>query len=104
MKIKFHGTNREGALKILKSGFAPNTHFAAHLEDSLEMGCSWVFMVEFPDDTSDHWQFINPLKISPKRIKRLTQYHPIVRVGTQPHLTRKMDNKIESKNLTGVPL
>ena len=104
MKIKFHGTNKEGALKILTSGFAPYTHFASHLEDSLKMGGSWVFMVEFPDNTSDNWQLVAQRKISPKRIKRLTQYRPIVRVGTQPHLTRKIDSEQEHKNLLGIPL
>jgi len=38
--IAFHGTNKRGALAILKNGFAPYTHFAAHLEDSLEFGGS----------------------------------------------------------------
>ena len=104
MKIKFHGTNKEGALKIIKTGFKPNTHFAGHLEDSLEMGGSWVFMVEFPDNTPDGWQFITRAKISPERIKRLTQYRPVVRIGTQPHLTRKIDSKTEHFNLLGKPL
>jgi len=104
MKIKFHGTNKVGALRIIKEGFAAYTHFAAHLEDSLEYGGSWVFMVKFQDNISDNWQFITKRKIRPERIYRLTQYRPIVRIGTQPHLTRKVDSKKESKNLDGIPI
>jgi len=104
MKIKFHGTNKKRALKIMKEGFRAGTHFACHLEDSLEFGGSWVFMVEFPNGVPDSWQFVPKRKIGTKRIKRLTQYRPIVRVGTQIHLTRKVDSKNESRNLIGIPL
>ena len=103
MRIAFHGTNKDRALEILKIGFAPHTHFAQHLEDALEFGGSWVFMVKFKE-ISDNWQFLNKRRILPSRIKRLTQYRPIVRVGTQPHVTRKVDSKNESDNLKGKPL
>ena len=101
--IAFHGTNKKGALAILKSGFAPYIHFAQHLENALEFGGSWVFMVYFKE-VPNNWQFLNKRRIPISRIKRLTQYRPIVRVGTQPHLTRKIDSKTEHKNLLGVPL
>lgn len=103
MTIKFHGTNKKGAMAILKSGFAPYTHFAAHLEDALEYGGSWVFMVKFKK-VSENWQIVTKRRISSRRIYRLTQYRPIVRVGTQVHLTRKVDNRTESRNLTGIPI
>ena len=101
--LAFHGTNKKGALDILKTGFAPHTHFAKNLQDSLEFGGSWVFMVWFKNEPTN-WQFLNKRRISPKRIYRLTQYRPIVRIGTQKHLTRKIDSKTENKNLIGVPL
>jgi len=103
MKIVFHGTNKENALKIIKHGFKTGTHFAEHLEDSLEFGGSWVFMVKF-ENPPKNWQFVTDESLPPSRIYRLTQYQPIVRIGIQPHFTRKLDNKQESKNLTGVPL
>lgn len=101
MKIKFHGTNKINALKIIKNGFLKGTQFASHLEDSLEFGGSWVFMVKFPNNTTDSWQFVCKRKINPKRIFRLTQYRPIVRIGTQEHLSRKIDGKTEHYNLLG---
>lgn len=99
----FHGTNKDGALAILKDGFQPETYFAQHLEDALEFGGSWVFMVWFKEVPHD-WQYRNKVRIPPENIHRLTQYNPIVRIGTQPHLTRKLDSEEESKNLDGVPL
>ena len=105
MKYKFHGTNRKIALSIIEQGyFNKGTHFAAHLEDSLEMGGSWVFIVEFDDSVSEHWQFISEDRVPLSKVKRLTQYRPIVRIGTQAHLTRKIDSKQESINLIGIPL
>ena len=101
--LAYHGTNKENALKILKNGFKPYTHFAQHLEDALEFGGSWVFRVWFKN-VPQNWQFLNKRRIKPSRIDRLTQYRPIVRIGTQPHLTRKVDSKTESKNLDGIPL
>jgi len=104
MKIMYHGTNKERALKIIKNGFSIYTHFAMHLEDALEFGGSWVFVVEFADEIPSNWQYVTRQKVKANRIKRLTQYRPIVRIGTQPHLTRKVDSKQESKNLIGIPL
>jgi len=102
-KLCFHGTNKENALKILNKGFEKGTHFAKHLEDSLEFGGSWVFMVWFKEDYKN-WQFVSNEKIPISKVFRLTQYRPIVRIGTQSHLTRKVDSKIESNNLIGKPL
>jgi len=99
----YHGTNKENAIKIIKEGFAVGTHFAHHLEDALEFGGSWVFMVKWKNKPQN-WQFLNKKKIPPERIHRLTQYRPIVRIGTQPHLTRKTDSMTEHFNLLGKPL
>ena len=99
----YHGTNRANALKIIKEGICVGTHFAHHLEDALEFGGSWVFRIKW-EDKSDNWQFLNMEHILPERIERLTQYQPVVRIGTQPHLTRKLDSAQESKNLDGIPL
>ena len=99
----YHGTNKENALKIIKEGFAVGTHFAHHIEECLEFGGSWVFRIEWKDKP-DNWQFLNKRHISPKRINRLTQYRPIVRIGTQPHLTRRIDSKAEHFNLLGKPI
>jgi hypothetical protein len=103
MRIRWHGTNKENALKIIKNGFLPNTHFALHLEDALEMGGSWVFMVKF-NDKNENWQFLNKKRIPKEKIVRLTQYRPIVRIGTQPHITRKIDGITEHRNLLGIKL
>jgi hypothetical protein len=101
--IGFHGTNKENALKIIKSGFAPYTHFSRNLQDALEFGGSWVFMVKF-QRVPDNWQFLNKKLIPINRIVRLTQYRPIVRIGFQTHLTRKIDGPWEHRNLNGIPL
>lgn len=101
--IGYHGTNKEHALQIIENGLAPDTHFARHLEDALEFGGSWVFKVSFKQ-IPENWQFLNKRWISPKRILRLTQYRPIVRIGTQPHFTRKLDGLFEHRNLNGIPL
>jgi len=99
----YHGTNKENALKIIKSGFAVGTHFAHHLEECLEFGGSWVFRIRW-ENKPDNWQFLNKKRIPPSRIDRLTQFRSIVRIGTQPHLTRKLDGKAEHYNLLGIPL
>lgn len=101
--IVFHGTNKYAAVIIARDGFMAGTHFARHLEDALEFGGSWVFMVDI-DDRKTAWQFVSNEYIPVSWIKRLTQYRPIVRIGTQPHLTRKIDSRTESRNLIGVPL
>lgn len=77
----YHGTNKQNALSIIKTGFAPGTYFSRHLEDSLAFGGSWVFMVEWVDPP-DNWQFLNKKRIPPERINRLTQYRPIVRISS----------------------
>jgi len=99
----YHGTNKENALKISKNGFKVGTHFASHLEDALEFGGSWIFVVKW-DHKPFNWQFLNKRIIKPNKIHRLTQYRPIVRIGTQSHLTRKIDSKTEHLNLLGKSL
>lgn len=99
----YHGTNKEHALSIITNGFAVGTHFAHHLEEALELGGSWVFRLRM-DEKPLNWQWVSSEHIPPEKIDRLTQFQPIVRVGTQPHLTRKVDSDEESRNLDGVPL
>ena len=106
---KINGLNKQSNFynnlekSILKEGFKIGTHFAHHLGESLEFGGSWVFRIRW-EKKPLNWQFLNKEHIPPERIERLTQYRPIVRIGTQPHLTRKLDNEQESKNLTGISL
>jgi len=89
MNIGFHGTNEANARKILKEGFDPDSHFAVKLEDALEFGGTWVFMVKFKSIDETNWQFTVGQHLHPNRITRLTQYNPIVRFGHQDTFTRK---------------
>lgn len=46
MQIWYHGTKDEAvAEKIAREGFAPESYFAAHLEDALEFGGPHIFQV-----------------------------------------------------------
>ncbi len=99
----YHGTNKTNARKIIEQGFTVGTHFAHHLEEALELGGSWVFRIKM-EDKPINWQWLNKEHIPTERIDRLTHFRPVVHIGTQPHLTRKVDDAEESRNLTGVPL
>jgi len=46
-RICFHGTKRQNAYKILKTGFKKWTYFAKHLEDALGYGGKYVFEIYF---------------------------------------------------------
>ena len=74
-RYSFHGTTEKNAKKIQKEGFKKNTWFALHLEDALEFGGEYVFMVGFYDEVSlYYWQFKTKDKIPPSRIKSLKKY------------------------------
>ncbi len=79
MKLCFHGTRKENVKSILEIGFNVGTYFAYHLEDAIEFGGEYIFMVEF-DETKfnniddDSWQFWIRVKITPDKIRRLTKY------------------------------
>jgi len=76
--ICYHGTSKENAESILKTGFKQWTYFAKHLEDSLGYGGEYVFEVQFEKESlRDNWQFINHEVISPNRIVGLTKYSPV---------------------------
>lgn len=75
----FHGTNKKNADKILVEGFNPKTYFARHLEDALEFGGNYVFLVEFDEKkfkngAPNDWQFWIEERVMPDKIHRLTKY------------------------------
>jgi hypothetical protein len=74
-RYSFHGTTEKNAEKIQKEGFKKNTWFALHLEDALEFGGEYVFMVGFDDIVSDYWQFKIHKKIPKSRIVSLKKYN-----------------------------
>jgi hypothetical protein len=73
INICWHGTDEETAQIILREGFKPHTHFAAHIEDALAFGGPFVFDVVF-DKPAPHWQFRPEEAIPPSRIRCLTQF------------------------------
>jgi hypothetical protein len=73
VNICWHGTDEITAQVILRKGFKPHTHFAAHLEDALAMGGPFVFNVMFKEQ-APNWQFLNKEHIGPDRIRTLTQF------------------------------
>lgn len=73
----WHGTDEHAASLIIKEGFLPNTYFAKHLENALEFGGPYVFLVKFDQDNfygPKDWQFRNTEIVSPDKIVRLTHY------------------------------
>ena len=86
INICWHGTNEEAAQIILREGFRPLTHFAAHVEDALAFGGPFVFDVLF-DDPAPNWQFLNEDHIGPERIRTLTQFWSKTLYGA-PNFTR----------------
>jgi hypothetical protein len=56
VKIWYHGTNMENALKIRQEGFKSGTWFASHLEDALAFGGNCVFEVALKINEEDRWQ------------------------------------------------
>src|SRR5258706_10476613 len=73
INICWHGTDEKTAKIILREGFKPYTHFAAHIEDALAFGGPFVFDVIF-DEPAPHWQFRPEEAIPPSRIRTLTQF------------------------------
>lgn len=75
-RYSYHGTTKQNAEKILKTGFKKNTWFALHLEDALEFGGEYVFRVRFDNEVSQYyWQFkiIEKIPIS-NRVISLKKY------------------------------
>jgi len=76
-RLFYHGTTKENAEKILKSGyFKEYTYFANHLEDALEFGGDYVFFVWFEGDgrSMRKWQFKYEGKKSIADVQRLVRY------------------------------
>ena len=74
-RYSFHGTNKRNAIKIQKEGFKKRTWFALHLEDAIEFGGNYVFMVGFDNGFSlYYWQFKTLEKIPIDRIVSLKKY------------------------------
>lgn len=81
MRIWFHGTKAAQAAKISREGFAPKTHFAAHLEDALEYGGPFVFEVALSQEPArkDNWQMVVTTAVPTTAMVRLTQYTAAIR-------------------------
>lgn len=54
-QIWYHGTNKNNAKSILKTGFREGTWFAKHLEDAIGYGGEYVFEVDMEVNNED-WQ------------------------------------------------
>ncbi len=83
MRICFHGTTKENADNILKSGFNVDTYFAKHLEDAIGFGGEYVFYVRFDENRfnfdimkEDWWQFHTCEIIPPDWIWQLKSFSP----------------------------
>ena len=73
--IAFHGTNKKSAIRnILKKGFKRGTYFAYEIENAVEFGGDYIFIVRFSDDSTkwhgapDRWQFHLGEVVSPNSI------------------------------------
>jgi len=74
MKTYYHGTSKENALKILKSGyFRENTYYARQSKHAVKFGGNYVFgiKVNFPKENPLGWQIIASNKILTNRIVSL---------------------------------
>ena len=89
-QIHWHGTWKEQADAILREGFAPNTHFAMHMEDALAFGGPFVFEVWF-DFKSVDWQFVSDSVIPPDRIKSLTKFQSEVLHGQNDYRSHRYE-------------
>jgi hypothetical protein len=80
MRIWFHGTDKVAAEKIAAQGFMPNSWFAGHLEDAIEFGGSFVFMVllDYEPRIDGGWQMCVGPAVPVQAIRRLTEYVPRV--------------------------
>ena len=77
----YHGTSKENADLILKTGFREQTYFAEHLEDAIGFGGPYVFAVAIQHHGHSEkrpWQYKCPEAIPPDRIRSLTNYSPQV--------------------------
>ena len=75
-RIYYHGTDKEAAQEILKTGFRAGTFFAENLADAIGYGGSWVFSVAISlvEEDSGRWQFTLYNALPPEKIVRLNYY------------------------------
>jgi hypothetical protein len=71
MAFWYHGTTEENAASILREGFREHTTFGRHLEDSLNFGGDFIFIVYFTADPTDYWEYISRVPIPVSRIYEL---------------------------------
>lgn len=77
IRICFHGTTKENAIKILDEGFNVGTFFAEHLEDALAFGGDYVFYVRFEESGFKgpvEWQFHLRDRVLQDKIWKLMRY------------------------------
>lgn len=75
----YHGTGRDNALSIMKTGFRKGTFFTPYLDSALVFGGEYVFAVwleneRIEDFGEDNWQFTIPEDWGPDRIVSLVHY------------------------------
>lgn len=67
--VWWHGTTLETAEQILIEGFAPHTHFAAHMEDAFHFGGPAILEVQFDEPPSENWQWVSRETIPADRVR-----------------------------------
>lgn len=90
--IVYHGTDEEGSGKILKEGFSKGTWFAAHLEDAIEFGGSYVFEVVFNRELIG-WQEVIEVGVPVSRVVSLSK-HVVSRIYSDEDLRTKVFEEI----------
>lgn len=94
--VCYHGTSKENAEAILKTGFKAWTYFAKHLEDAIGFGGKYVFEVMFERElVPNDWQFMIKRKLSNKNIVTLNYYNRIICLKSN----KKLKDKIFKSNL-----
>lgn len=79
--LVFHGTTKENAESILRTGFNKESWFAFHLEDALAYGGEYVFTVKLDAEKLNNepdWQFFTNEHIPKEKIQRLERYDKTV--------------------------
>ena len=94
--ICWHGTDEATAQIILREGFKPYTHFAAHMEDAIAFGGPFVFDVIF-DEAPPNWQFRPPERIQPDRIRALTRFWSMTLFGESSFTRTEVDATLLSR-------
>ena len=95
--ICWHGTDEDTAKVILRDGFKPHTHFAAHLEDALCFGGPFIFDVVFKTEPKN-WQFVTKEQIPPEAIRSLTQFRTITLSGPCSYTRSEWDESEPREN------